>query len=110
MPRQSSMLFVALAFLVGTSLLAQVSDEANRIQSHVFGVDSHNGALQRVLLEGVDLGKRLPDGSVDLPRLREGGMHVPFFALVCSHGQLASEFQVHSSNSEGCGRVLENPC
>ncbi len=55
--------------------------EANRIQSHVLGVDSHNDTLQRVLIEGVDLSKRLPDGSVDFPRLREGGMHVPFFAL-----------------------------
>ncbi len=28
-----------------------------------------------------DLGNRLPDGMIDLPRLREGGIHVPFFAL-----------------------------
>lgn len=81
MGRYSSMLLVALAFLVGTTLFAQVSDEAKRIQSHVLGVDSHNDTLQRVLIEGVDIGKRLPDGAVDLPRLREGGMHVPFFAL-----------------------------
>ena len=44
-------------------------------------MDSHNDTLQRVIFEGIDLGKRLPDGMVDLPRLREGGMHVPFFAL-----------------------------
>lgn len=81
MRRYSSMLFVAFAFLVGITLFAQVSDEAKRIQSHVLGVDSHNDILQRVLIEGVDIGKRLPDGAVDLPRLREGGMHVPFFAL-----------------------------
>lgn len=81
MRRYSSMHYVALAFLAGTTLFAQVSDEAKRIQSHVLGVDSHNDTLQRVLIEGVDIGKRLPDGSVDLPRLREGGIHVPFFAL-----------------------------
>jgi len=33
------------------------------------------------LLSGADLGVRSSKGSVDLPRLREGGMHVPFFAL-----------------------------
>ena len=73
-------LAVALIFISAT-LSAQVSDDAKRIQSHVLGVDSHNDTMQRVLIEGVDLGKRLPDGMVDLPRLREGGMHVPFFAL-----------------------------
>src|SRR5262249_33753534 len=36
---------------------------------------------QRVLIEDVDLGRRLPDGHVDFPRLREGGMRTPFFAL-----------------------------
>jgi membrane dipeptidase len=56
-------------------------EAAKRIQSHVLGVDSHNDTAQRVLIEGVDIGQRLPDGMVDLPRLREGGMHVPFFAL-----------------------------
>ena len=70
-----------LVVLLSASLSAQVSEEAKRIQANVLGVDSHNDTMQRVLIEGVDIGKRLPDGMVDLPRLREGGMHVPFFAL-----------------------------
>lgn len=81
MRRYEPLVFVVMAFLMGTGLVAQVSDEAKWIQSRVLGVDSHNDTLQRVLIEGVDIGKRLPDGAVDLPRLREGGMHVPFFAL-----------------------------
>ena len=81
MGQPSRLLCVVFLFLVGTSLSGQVSEEAKRIQSHVLGVDGHNDTLQRVLIEGVDIGKRLPDGNVDLPRLREGGMHVPFFAL-----------------------------
>ncbi len=56
-------------------------ERARRIQSEVVGIDSHIDTLQRVLMEHVDLGRRLPDGEVDLPRLREGGMHTPFFAL-----------------------------
>ena len=70
-----------LVALLSAPLSAQVSEEAKRIQANVLGVDSHNDTMQRVLIEGVDIGKRLPDGMVDLPRLREGGMHVPFFAL-----------------------------
>jgi len=44
-------------------------------------VDAHNDTLQRILIENVDIGQRLTDGALDLARLREGGMHVPFFAL-----------------------------
>lgn len=56
-------------------------ERARRIQSEVIGIDSHIDTLQRVLMEHVDLGRKLSDGEVDLPRLREGGMHTPFFAL-----------------------------
>src|SRR5205823_10856829 len=45
------------------------------------GIDTHIDTPQRVLIEGVDITKRLPDGQADLPRLREGGMNAPFFAL-----------------------------
>ena len=34
-----------------------------------------------VLVMGEDLGKRWDVGHVDIPRLREGGTHAPFFAL-----------------------------
>src|SRR5205823_12767257 len=45
------------------------------------GIDTHLDVAQRVLIEGVDLAGRLKDGHVDFPRLREGGMNAPFFAL-----------------------------
>ena len=85
MRRYGFLLSTILPLLLRASLSAQVStpvsEEAKRVQANVLGVDSHNDTLQRVIFEGIDLGKRLPDGMVDLPRLREGGMHVPFFAL-----------------------------
>jgi membrane dipeptidase len=45
------------------------------------GIDSHIDTMQRVLIEKVDLGQRLADGHVDISRLRQGGVNVPFFAL-----------------------------
>src|ERR1700735_1796746 len=45
------------------------------------GIDSHIDTVQRVLVMGEDLGKRWDVGHVDIPRLREGGTHAPFFAL-----------------------------
>jgi membrane dipeptidase len=71
------------AFLVASlGVSADVIDErARRIQSEVIGIDSHIDTMQRVLMEHVDIGQRLPDGQADLVRLQEGGMHTPFFAL-----------------------------
>ena len=57
-------------------ILAALSLNAQSI-----GIDTHIDTAQRVLIEGVDLTQRLKDGHVDIPRLREGGMNAPFFAL-----------------------------
>ncbi len=54
---------------------------AKRLHSRAVVIDSHIDTLQRVLIENVDIGKRLPDGHADLPRLIEGGVRAPFFAL-----------------------------
>ena len=45
------------------------------------GIDSHIDTAQRVLIDGVNLAMRSPVGHVDIPRLREGGVNAPFFAL-----------------------------
>jgi membrane dipeptidase len=59
----------------------EVNERARRIQNSVLGIDGHNDSVQRVVYENVDLGNRLADGMIDIPRLRAGGIHVPFFAL-----------------------------
>jgi len=62
-------------------LAQEANDRARRIQASVLGVDGHNDTVQRIMFENVDIGNRLPDGAIDIPRLQEGGIHVPFFAL-----------------------------
>jgi membrane dipeptidase len=57
-------------------ILAALAADAQTI-----GIDTHIDTAQRVLIEGVDLTQRLKSGMVDIPRLREGGMNAPFFAL-----------------------------
>jgi membrane dipeptidase len=54
---------------------------ARDLAAEAIGIDSHIDTIQRVLMMGQDLGKRSDVGHVDIPRLREGGMHAPFFAL-----------------------------
>jgi membrane dipeptidase len=43
-------------------------------------VDAHNDTVQNLVVEGADFGARSLHGGIDLPRLREGGVTVPFFA------------------------------
>ncbi|MBX9599744.1 MAG: dipeptidase [Bryobacteraceae bacterium] len=55
--------------------------QARAIHATSLGVDSHLDTAQRVLMENLDLSKRHADGHVDIPRLKEGGVRAPFFAL-----------------------------
>src|SRR5580698_11329968 len=56
---------------------------ARKLSAEAIGIDSHIDTIQHVLIGKADLSKRLPDGHVDFPRLPEGGMKAPFFALWC---------------------------
>ena len=53
---------------------------ARKLMAEAVGIDSHIDTIQRVMM-GEDLGERHNVGHVDLPRLREGEMHAPFFAF-----------------------------
>jgi membrane dipeptidase len=53
---------------------------ARKLMAEAVGIDSHIDTIQRVMM-GEDLGDRHDVGHVDIPRLREGEMHAPFFAL-----------------------------
>jgi membrane dipeptidase len=80
---RSPFLTVFLTMGLSASVVSaqEAHESARQVQASVLGVDSHNDTLQRVLIENVDIGNRLPDGTIDLQRLQEGGIHVPFFAL-----------------------------
>jgi membrane dipeptidase len=72
---------LAIGLCLSVAVAQDVGDNARHIQATMLGVDGHNDTIQRVIYENVDLGNRLPDGMIDIPRLQEGGVHVPFFAL-----------------------------
>ncbi len=59
----------------------KIPTRARKLAAEAIGIDSHIDTVQRVLVMGEDLGKRWDVGHVDIPRLREGGTHAPFFAL-----------------------------
>src|SRR4051794_33115630 len=54
---------------------------ARKLATEYIGIDSHIDTAQRVMLDNEDLTRRTARGHVDIPRLREGGVRAPFFAL-----------------------------
>lgn len=72
--------FFALFLLVPLAGQDDLS-RARRINENSGGVDSHIDTLQWVLVRNADLSKRNKEYHVDFPRLREGGMRTPYFAL-----------------------------
>lgn len=58
-----------------------ISPEARRIHFSSLVFDTHTDTPQRFLFDRFDLDRRDSEGSVDIPRMREGGIGAIFFAL-----------------------------
>ena len=75
-----------LCLLAAVVLLPATAQEdylarARKLATQYIGIDSHIDTIQRELILNEDLGQRASHGHADLPRLREGGVRAPFFAL-----------------------------
>jgi len=71
----------ALAFAQST-LDAPVSARARRLHERAIVVDTHDDTTQRLVWEkAFDIAARNEDGSIDIPRLCEGGLDAIFFSI-----------------------------
>jgi membrane dipeptidase len=59
----------------------QAEDALTKLHREALIWDCHNDLAYRALYEGLDIGKRLPGGQVDIPRLLEGNVDVQVVAL-----------------------------
>jgi membrane dipeptidase len=80
-------LFAAI-FLLATNAFVRsvpaddVAGRAHKLQFSSIVIDTHDDTTQRFFSRvPLDLGKRNPDGSIDIPRMREGGMNGIFFSI-----------------------------
>lgn len=81
---RSQILAAALPFILLSALAQEaprVSQEARRLHEDSFVFDGHVHMINRQLHLGGTIGDRLPDGQVDLPRMREGGVDAFFMTL-----------------------------
>src|SRR5258705_8311 len=86
MRRILSMLCVVVCAALGGLLVRgsaadAVADRAHKLHFSSIVLDTHDDTTQRFFSKSFDLGKRNPDGHIDLPRMREGGMNAIFFSI-----------------------------
>jgi membrane dipeptidase len=60
---------------------SEISAKARDLHFRSLVVDTHTDTPQRIVFDEFDLGERHADGSVDIPRMREGGLGAIFFAV-----------------------------
>jgi membrane dipeptidase len=59
-----------------------ISPAAKTLHFSSIVVDTHDDTTQRFFANnGFDLGKRNPDGHIDIPRMKEGGLSAIFFSI-----------------------------
>jgi len=72
--------------LLATPLLAplhgdEISERARKLHFSSIVLDTHDDTTQRFFSKSFDIAKRNPDGHIDIPRMREGGMNAIFFSI-----------------------------
>ena len=72
---------VAAASLSGPTAADAVAERAHNLHFSSIVLDTHDDTTQRFFSKDFSLGKRNPDGHVDIPRMREGGMNGIFFSI-----------------------------
>ncbi len=58
-----------------------ISEKARKLHFSSIVVDTHDDTTQLMLDPKFDLGARQPKGSIDIPRMREGGLGAIFFSI-----------------------------
>jgi membrane dipeptidase len=70
-----------LPLLAVSSQSQPISQKAKDLHFSSIVIDTHDDTTQRLLDPKFDLGVRHSDGSIDIPRMREGGLDAIFFSV-----------------------------
>src|ERR1700677_1870262 len=69
------------ALVVRFAAADDIADRARKLHFSSIVLDTHDDTTQRFFTKDFDIGKQNPDGHVDIPRMREGGMNAIFFSI-----------------------------
>jgi membrane dipeptidase len=84
MTRALVLAFASICFLFVAALAlssVSVSEKARKLHFSSIVVDTHDDTTQRFLDGKFDLGERTSTGSIDIPRMKEGGLNAIFFSI-----------------------------
>ena len=59
----------------------EISERATKLHFHSIVVDTHDDTTQRLMDGDFDLGPRNATGSIDIPRMKQGGLGAIFFSI-----------------------------
>ncbi len=71
----------AVLLAVRSSSGDEIAERARKLHFSSIVLDKHDDTTQRFFSKSFDLGKRNPDGHIDIPRMRDGGMNAIFFSI-----------------------------
>src|ERR1700719_4505592 len=74
-------LLVAGFLMIQSATGDDIADRAKKLHFSSIVLDTHDDTTQRFFSKSFDIGKRNPDGHIDIPRMREGGMNAIFFSI-----------------------------
>jgi membrane dipeptidase len=77
--------------------LPQSTKPMSSLHRKAFVMDGHTHVMTRELLTGTDIGQRYPNGNVDLPRAREGGVDAMFFSVYTPEHYYPGRFEVKNT-------------
>jgi membrane dipeptidase len=78
----SAVLWISALSVMGLTVsAASVSERARKLHFSSIVVDTHDDTTQRFLDGKFDLGMRSSVGSIDIPRMKEGGLGAIFFSI-----------------------------
>jgi membrane dipeptidase len=78
---KASLCVVAGSLLVANVTADEISARARKLHFSSIVVDTHDDTTQRFLDGKFDLGPRDARGSIDIPRMKEGGLSAIFFSI-----------------------------
>ncbi|HTA57118.1 MAG TPA: dipeptidase [Candidatus Baltobacteraceae bacterium] len=88
---QISISLLLLLIMPTLSSAQSISDQSKKLHSSSIVIDTHDDTTQRLLDPKFDLAIRHPDGNIDIPRMREGGLDAIFFSIWISSKILGPE-------------------
>src|SRR5215469_10577385 len=84
MPRvllKTALCVAAAALLAAGVKSGDISARAKKLHFSSIVIDTHDDTTQRFLDGKFDMGERHANGSIDTPRMREGGLGAIFFSI-----------------------------